>query len=455
MTVQISFLGAAGTVTGSRYLIENDGHRVLVDCGLFQGFKSLRLKNWNPFPVDPHSIGAILLTHAHIDHSGYIPLIAKHGFRNRVFCSTATAELCGILLPDAGHLEEKYAEFANRHGFSKHKPALPLFTEVDARDSLRLLKPVSFHQWHRINKTMEFRLHRAGHIIGAASIELRCGGTTILFSGDLGRFNDPIMPAPETIQAADYLVCESTYGNRIHPERNPEDALEKAVAPTIAAGGTVLIPAFAVGRAQSVLYYLDRLKKSGRLAAPFPVYLDSPMAQDASDIFVRHPQDDRVTEQQSRDFCGSAIYVRDVESSKALTQSDEPKVILSASGMATGGRILHHLKRYAPDPKNAIVFTGFQAGGTRGAAMVAGAKMIKIHGEYVPIRATVTEIEELSAHADAGEILRWLKQSPRAPRTTFITHGEPSESDGLRHRIEEELRWNCVVPEFGATERLS
>ena len=454
MTLQISFVGAAGTVTGSRYLIEDNRHRVLVDCGLFQGFKGLRLKNWIPFPVDPRSVGAILLTHAHIDHAGYIPLIAKNDFRNKVFCSKATEELCGILLPDAGHLEEKYAEFANCHGFSKHKPALPLFTEDDARDSLRLLRSLDFGRWRPLNDAMEFRLQRAGHIIGAASIELRCGGTTILFSGDLGRFNDPIMPAPEMIQPADYLICESTYGNRLHAERNPEDSPAEAVATTIAAGGTVLIPAFAVGRAQSILYYLHRLKKSGRISASLPVYLDSPMAQDASDIFVRHTEDHRLSERHAKEFCGSAIYVRDVDASKALTRSDEPKVILSASGMATGGRILHHLKRYAPDPKNAILFARFQAGGTRGAAMVAGTKTVKIHGEYVPIRAKVTQMEELSAHADAGEILHWLKQSPNAPRRTFITHGEPSESDGLRHRIEEELRWNCAVPELGATERL-
>jgi metallo-beta-lactamase family protein len=314
---------------------------------------------------------------------------------------------------------------------------------------------VKFHRWHRINEKMDFRLQHAGHIIGAASIEIRCGGVTTLFSGDLGRPNDAIMQPPDSIEKADYLICESTYGNRLHSARNPEDTLAEAVAPTIAAGGTVLIPAFAVGRSQSLLYYLDRLKKSGRLPASLPVYLDSPMAQDASDIFVRHPADHRLTEQQCRDFCSGAIYVRDADASKALTQSDEPKVILSASGMATGGRILHHLKRYAPDPRNTIIFAGFQAGGTRGAAMLGGATTIKIHGDYIPVRARVTEIEELSAHADGGEIMTWLKQSPSAPRKVFITHGEPSESDGLRHRIEEELHWNCVVPEFGQTELLS
>ena len=454
MTVRISFLGAAGSVTGSRYLIETANHRVLVDCGLFQGFKSLHLKNWNPFPVSPTSIDGIVLTHSHIDHSGYLPLLARQGFRGTVYCSAATAELCGILLPDAGHLEEKSAQFANRHGFSKHKPALPLFTESDARKCLRLFEPVAFHQWHSINDEIRFCIRRAGHIIGAASVEIRCEGLTIVFSGDLGRFSDPIAPAPDLITMADYLICESTYGDRVHKVDDPADALAETIRTTIGGGGTVLIPAFAVGRAQAVLYYLDRLKRTGGLPASLPVYLDSPMAQDASDILARHPQDHRLSPQQWKNICGGAVYVRDGDSSKALTASTEPKVILSASGMATGGRILHHLKRYAPDARNAIVFTGFQAAGTRGAAIVAGAESVKIHGEYVPIRATVREIEGLSAHADADEILRWLGYFRKAPRTTFITHGEPAECDALRHRIGERLGWNCIVPDFAQMEAL-
>ena len=455
MKLRISFLGAAGTVTGSRYLLETDRHRVLVDCGQFQGFKSLRLKNWNPFPVPPASVGSILLTHAHIDHSGYLPLFAKQGFKGPVFCSAATADLCGILLPDAGHLEERYAEFANRHGFSKHKPALPLFTERDAHDALPLLESVPFHRWRRINDAMEFRLHRAGHIIGAASVELRCAGQTILFSGDLGRFNDPTLPAPEAIDHADYLICESTYGDRAHPARDPADALAEPIANTIGGGGTVLIPAFAVGRVQVILYHLHRLKRLGRLPAALPVYLDSPMAMDATDIFVKHADDHRLAQDECRQIFGDAIYVRNMEASKALTASNQPKVILSASGMATGGRILHHLKRYAPDARNAIIFTGFQAGGTRGAAMIAGAQTVKIHGAYVPVRAAVHQIEELSAHADAGEILRWLASFRKPPHTTFITHGEPSASDALRLRIAETLGWNSVVPDFAQTETLA
>ena len=449
MTLAISFLGAAGTVTGSKYLVEHDGRRLLVDCGLFQGFKALRLRNWAPLPVEPASIAHVLLTHAHLDHSGYLPLLARHGFRGTIFCSGATDELCGILLPDAGHLQEQDAEFANRHGFSKHKPALPLFTEDDARKVLNSFRPIGFHQTQPVGRDAECTLYRAGHILGAASIVLKCAGRTIAFSGDLGRYNDPIMPAPEAVGDADYIVVESTYGNRVHERRSPEDSLAEAIAPVLHRGGTVLIPAFAVGRAQALLYFIDRLKNSGRLPRLLPVYLDSPMALDASDIFCRHGSDHLLTEQQCRSFCAHTIYVRSVEESKAIMSNRVPKVIVSASGMATGGRVLHHLKHYAPDPKNAIVFAGFQAGGTRGAAMVAGAQTIKIHGEYVPVRASVTNIENLSAHADADEILRWLGNFKKPPRTVFVTHGEPAASDALRLRIQEKFGWHCVAPDHG------
>jgi metallo-beta-lactamase family protein len=455
VTLSISFLGAAGTVTGSKYLVEREGHRLLVDCGLFQGFKALRLRNWERMPVDPRSIENVLLTHAHIDHSGYLPLLARHGFHSGIHCSAATEELCGILLPDAGHLQEQDAEFANRHGYSKHKPALPLFTEADARKVLGLFHAVPFHRAQTLKGGASFTLYRAGHILGAASIVVEWGRTRIAFSGDLGRFNDLLMPAPEAVGEAHYVVVESTYGNRAHDPRNPEDSLEEAIAPVLRRGGTVVIPAFAVGRAQSLLYHLDRLKISGRLPKLVPVYLDSPMALDASDMFCRHSEDHRLGEQECRGFCGRTTYVRSAEESKAITTNQVPKIIISASGMATGGRVLHHLKHYAPDPKNAIVFAGFQAGGTRGAAMVGGAEAIKIHGAYVPVRANVANIETLSAHADAEEIMRWLGNFREPPRAIFITHGEPAASDALRHRIEEQLGWTCVVPDHSQRVELS
>ncbi len=448
MGLSLSFLGGAGTVTGSKYLVENERHRVLIDCGLFQGFKSLRLKNWASFPVEPRSIETVVLTHAHIDHSGYLPLLVRCGFSKPILCSDATADLCAVLLPDAGHLQEKDAEFANRHGFSKHKPALPLYTMQDAEAALKFLTRIPFHQVQSLANGAHVRLRRAGHILGAASVELAWAATTIVFSGDLGRYDDPIMRDPEPVDHADYLLVESTYGDRRHDKRDPANALAEIVTATTARGGTVIIPSFAVGRAQSLMFYLQQLKSQGRLGN-VPVFLDSPMAEDASEIFCRNAGDQKLPPALCRRACAVAHYVRSVEESKALTANPMPKVIISASGMATGGRVLHHLKQYAPDPKNTILFAGFQAGGTRGAAMMAGAETIKMHGEYVPVRAEVQNLDMLSAHADVDEIIRWLHHFKKPPRMTFITHGEPAASDALRHRIEEELGWRCLVPDHG------
>ena len=454
MNLSLSFLGGVGTVTGSKYLVEHDKHRILVDCGLFQGFKALRLKNWAPFPVEPRSIETVILTHAHIDHSGYLPLLVKQGFAGRILCSKATADLCQILLPDAGHLQEKDAEFANRHGFSKHKPALPLYTEADARKVLDYLTPVPFDQERTLPGGGNIHFRHAGHILGAATVQLDWAGTTIVFSGDLGRYADPIMFDPAPIERADYLLVESTYGNRRHDTRDPADALAEIVETTTARGGTVVIPAFAVGRAQSLMFHLQRLKSQGRLAN-VPVFLDSPMAVDASEIFCSNIKDQKLPEAECRRSCAVAHYVRSVEESKKLTFNPMPKVIISASGMATGGRVLHHLKQYAPNSKNTILFAGFQAGGTRGTAMMAGVNSIKIHGEYVPVRAQVRNLDMLSAHADADEILRWLRGFKTPPRMTFITHGEPAASDALRLRIEEELKWPCMIPDQGQRVELA
>ncbi len=454
MSLRLFFLGGAGTVTGSKYLVENAEHRLLIDCGLFQGFKALRLRNWDRFPVDPHRIDAVLLTHAHLDHTGYLPLLIKQGFAGPVFCSGSTAHFCEILLPDSGHLQEKDAEFANRHGFSKHKPALPLYTLKDALSALKQLKPIEFEQRLNLPGGGTASLRRAGHILGAASIQLDWNGTKVVFSGDLGRYNDATMVDPVQVENADYLVVESTYGNRRHDVRNPEDALAEIIGRTVGRGGTVVIPAFAVGRAQSLMFHLHRLKTSQRIP-DVPIFLDSPMAVNASEIFCKHIADHKLTARECRDACAVAHYVQSVEESKALTANAMPKVIISASGMATGGRVLHHLKSYAPDARNTILFAGFQAGGTRGAAMVGGVDSVKIHGEYVPVRAEVKNLEMLSAHADADEILRWLKGFKTPPRTTFITHGEPSASDALRHRIEDELGWTCVVPDHGQQVDLS
>ena len=447
MTLRLTFLGGVGTVTGSKYLL-SDGHgRILVDCGLFQGLKQLRMRNWAKLPVEPSSIDAVVLTHAHLDHSGYLPLLVKNGFRGPVLCTESTRELCGLLLPDSGFLQEKDAEFAIRHGFSKHKPALPLYTQRDAEAALERFVPVPFDR--DIRRLEEFGLcfRRAGHILGAAIVELTHQGTKVVFSGDLGRPGAATMVDPTPIATADYLVVESTYGNRLHDTADPEAALADIIARTASRGGTVLIPSFAVGRAQTLLFHLERLKAARRIP-DVPVFLDSPMAEDASDIFCVRIADHRLNETECRAACGVAQYVRDVEESKSLDANAMPKVIISASGMATGGRVLHHLKCFAPDPRNTILFAGFQAAGTRGEAITSGADRVKIHGQYVPIRAEVHNLHMLSAHADANEILGWLGHFTKPPRTTFVTHGEPVASDALRHRIEEELGWNCMVPEY-------
>lgn len=454
MGLALSFLGGAGTVTGSKYLLDDGNRRVLVDCGLFQGLKALRLKNWAQFPIDPRRLDAVILTHAHIDHSGYLPRLVKHGFKGPVLASAATIDLCRILLPDAGYLQEKDAEFANRHGFSKHKPALPLFTRQDALDALDHLTPVAFGQDQSMPCGAIIQLRRSGHILGAASVRVRWAGVTTVFSGDLGRYSDPIMVDPVPFDRADYLLVESTYGNRRHANVDAAETLASVIEATVARGGTVVIPAFAVGRAQTLLFHLQNLKAAGRLAN-IPVFLDSPMAQDAGEIFCNNRESHKLAEAECRRACAVAHYVQSVEESKALTANPMPKIIVSASGMATGGRVLHHLKRYAPDPRNTILFAGFQAAGTRGAAMVAGTESIKIHGEYFPVRAQISNLDMLSAHADADELLRWLRGFKEAPRMTFVTHGEPVAADALRHRIEEELRWPCLVPDHGHRAELA
>ena len=446
MTVKLTFLGAVGTVTGSKYLLDIDGKRLLVDCGLFQGYKQLRLRNWAHFPVAPSSVETVLLTHAHLDHSGYLPLLIKNGFRGRVITSEASRDLCSILLPDSGYLQEQDAEFANRHGFSKHKPALPLYTERDARAALKNFSPTPFHKPHVLWEGVEARFLRAGHILGAAIIELTCNGTKIVFSGDLGRPNDPTMFPPEPVHDADYLLVESTYGNRKHDRANPEDMLAEAIGRTAGRGGTIVIPSFAVGRSQMLLVYLHRLKKAKRIP-DLPVFLDSPMAINASDIYAAHPDDHKMNAEETREAFNVAEYVHTPEESKELDRAAMPKVIISASGMATGGRVLHHLKAYGPDRRSLIMFAGYQAGGTRGARILGGEKAVKIHGQYVPIRAEVADLDMLSAHSDADETLGWLRNFKKPPRRTFVTHGEPEAADALRHRIAEELGWNATAPE--------
>jgi metallo-beta-lactamase family protein len=454
--MRLTFLGAARTVTGSRYLLEDGGKRFLVDCGLFQGRKDLRQRNWSPFPVPAASLDAILLTHAHLDHSGYIPRLVTEGFRGRVYCSAATFDLCKILLPDSGCLQEEDAGRANRKGYTKHAPALPLYTEAEAERALALFHPVPFGAEQALGEFLSFSLHHGGHILGASMIHVTDGSTSILFTGDLGRPADPVMNPPAKMQEADYIVVESTYGDRLRDRADPAGQLEEVINCTIHRGGSVIIPAFAVGRAQLILYYLYRLKQEKRIPQHLPVYLDSPMAIDASELLQRHRNEHRLPPALCAAVCSVAHYVRTPEESRelGLRAGRVPSIIISASGMATGGRILHHLKHFLGDARHTILLAGFQAPGTRGDRLARGEKEIKIHGAMRPVRAEILRLDNMSAHADYAEVLGWLGNFTRPPRKIFITHGEEGPAESLREKIEQRFGWTAEVPEAGAVSEL-
>lgn len=445
---ELSFLGGTGTVTGSKYLLRGDAASVLVDCGLFQGLKTLRLRNWAPPPVAPKTVDALVLTHAHLDHSGYLPRFLRQGFSGPVYASPGTRDLCAILLPDSGHLQEEEARYANKRGFSKHKPAQPLYTEDDALESLKRFAPVPFHKEIAVAGEFHVTLQPAGHILGASIATVRAGGVKVVFSGDLGRMNDPIMRPPTCVEEADYLVVESTYGNRRHDEADAEETLGNHLNRALGRGGVVIMPAFAVGRAQTLLHFISRLKSRGAIPQ-VPVYLNSPMAINATRLYHEYMGEHRLTDEECEAAHSVAQLVHTADESRMLNGRSGPMIIVSASGMATGGRVLHHLKVFAPDARNMVVLPGFQAAGTRGAALASGATEIKIHGSYVPVRAEVVKMDSMSAHADYSEILEWLRGFKRPPRRTFITHGEPSAADEMRRRIEETLGWNVSVPEYG------
>ncbi len=451
MSVHIRFLGGAGTVTGSKYLVEHDGQRLLVDCGLFQGYKQLRLRNRDPLPVVPGQIGAVVLTHAHIDHSGYFPLLVKEGFKGKAWCTPGTRDLCHILLPDSGHLQEEDAAFANRKGFSKHQPALPLYTESDARDSLKHLRAARMHEIFEPLKGWKVSFTGAGHILGAASALVEVGGRRVLFSGDLGRPDDSLMRPPEPPPAADAVVCESTYGDRVHPKEDILAELGPALSRVAARGGTAVVPVFAVGRAQALLHAISQLKGRGELPRSLPVYLDSPMAIESTELFERHLGEHRLDAAHCRDMERAAHMISSVEQSKAIANQHGPKVVLAASGMATGGRVLHHLVQYLGDHRHMVVLTGYQAPGTRGAHLAAGATELRIFGQDLPVRAEVVQLTSASAHADANQLMAWLRAVPRPPHRVFVTHGDMEAADALRSRIEHQLGWHAMVPEHGST----
>lgn len=450
---RLRFLGANATVTGSRYLVEAGDHRILVDCGLFQGYKPLRLRNWAPFPEDPATIDAVVLTHAHLDHSGYLPRLVREGFSGRTWCTEATRSLCGILLPDSGRLLQEEASYANRTGISRHEPALPLYTEADAHTSLRSLHGVAFERVFEPVPGVQATLRTQGHILGAAAVTLEYQGARVTFSGDIGRPNDPVMLAPSPPAASDWIVIESTYGNRTHGPADLQHELGAVLRRVTARGGVVVIPSFAVGRAQLLLHMIAQLQASGEVPS-VPVFLNSPMATDVTALYRRYHDHHRLDSAALDTLHRTTQIINSVEQSQALNRRKGPMIIVSASGMATGGRVLHHLVAFAPDPRNAIVLSGYQAGGTRGAALAAGAKTLRIHRQDIDINAEVVQLSAASAHADADELLDWLRAAPERPRKVFVTHGEPDAADALRVRIQRELGWDAHVPEYLETADL-
>ena len=457
MSVTLEFLGAAGTVTGSKFLLEADERRILVDCGLYQGLKDLRLRNWNPLPVELRSIEHVVLTHAHIDHSGYLPRLCREGFRGAVHATRGTADLLKILLPDSGRLQEEDTEYHNRRGTSRHVPALPLYTEEDGARAAARVAGVAYDQPLKLNETLSISFARAGHILGAASVAVEvttpAGRRRVVFSGDVGRYDAPILRDPAPIGDADYLVVESTYGDRRHDPTPVADQLERVMTAAIAQGGGIIVPAFAVGRTQDLMYHLAGLERARRLR-PLPSYLDSPMAISATAVYRAHPEDfddelrALLASGRSPLEWGHFRLARTAAESKAINDVAGPLLIVSASGMATGGRVLHHLRRRLPDPSTTVLLVGFQAAGTRGRALEEGVRSVRIFGEDVPVHAHIETVHGLSAHADADGLLRWLRTASRPPRRLFVVHGEPVPAAALAARVTRELGWNVSVPAY-------
>ena len=448
----LTFLGAAGTVTGSKHLLEFGDRRVLVDCGLFQGLKELRLRNWAPFPLDAARIDAVVLTHAHLDHCGYLPRLVSQGFRGRIYCTPGTRDLCTIVLPDSAHLQEEEARDAARQGYSRHKPSLPLYTRLDAARALTQLQPVGYDRPVPVVPGVEVEFINAGHLLGSAYARLRIGDRTVLCGGDLGRYGRPILPDPASVDRADIVLVEATYGDRLHEPDDDGERLAAIVNRSVSRGGKLIIPSFAIGRVEEVIYWLRRLENEKRVPT-LPVYIDSPMAAAALQFYKErmgelHPDLSR----NFRDVCAFCTarltIVETAEQSKAVTASSEPSIVIAASGMATGGRVLHHLAAALPDAKNTVLFVGYQAAGTRGRSLSEGAREVKMLGRMVPVAATIERVDSMSAHADAGEIMRWLSGFSQAPAMTYLVHGEPVALQALAGRIEAELHWPVHIAEY-------
>ncbi len=456
--MKISFLGAADCVTGSRHLLDLDGQRLLLDCGLFQGFKQLRERNWAGLGVAAASIDGVLLSHAHLDHSGYIPALGSQGFKGQVFSTGATRDLCEVLLLDSAHLQEEDARRANRQGTSKHAKALPLYTVNDTKKALTHFVGLPRDGRIKLGQA-EIRFTPVGHLLGACAISVKSKGKTLVYSGDVGRHNDLLMPAPQRLEEADILLIESTYGNRLHPAEDVQARMAQILSKTFKRGGSVLLPSFAVGRAQALLLVLQRLRETGELDQDVPIYLDSPMALQATQLTIKHKKLLRIAASEAAGLCdGVKLVTKGADSLKlAATLASargRPSIVISASGMATGGRVLNYIETLAPQARHHIAFPGFQVGGSRGAKMVEGAREIKLHGKYVAVNAEISHLEGFSGHADADGLMAWLRGFKKAPSQVFVVHGEPAASDALRSRIQDELAWPVRVPQHGEIVQL-
>lgn len=444
----LTFYGAAGTVTGSKTVLTHKGKQILVDCGLFQGYKNLRQLNWLDLPFKVSELSAVVLTHAHIDHCGALPLLIKAGYEGPIYLSVASADVATILLLDSAKLQQEEADFANRHKTTRHHPARPLYTDHDVEETVGRFKTLAFDQWETVTPGISIKLQRAGHILGAASVRIHMGEREVVFSGDLGRSEAPILGAPELLGPTDYVVMESTYGNRAHATENPKERLAKIINTTVKRGGTILIPAFAVGRSQVLLHAIADLMEKEQIPK-LPVFLDSPMAVRVTELYKKHHKDHELSIHQIKKTFAIAQMVSTVAESKALNALHYPRIILSASGMATGGRVLHHLRTLIGDHRNSVVFAGFQAGGTRGARMLAGEPTTRMFGQDLPVNAEIHSIDGFSAHADATQLLDWLETAGGSPRQVFLNHGEPDAADTLRQRVKNELGLSCQIPLLG------
>jgi metallo-beta-lactamase family protein len=451
----LTFLGAAGTVTGSKHLLDTGSHRVLVDCGLFQGLKELRERNWQPLPIAANAIDAVVLTHAHLDHCGYLPRLVSEGFKGRVFCTAGTRDLCSLVLPDSAHIQEEDARDANRHGYTKHHPALPLYTANDAARALAQLQPVGYNRPIPVVPGVDVEFINAGHLLGSAYARVTFGNKTILFGGDLGRFGRPVLPDPVPIDRADILLVESTYGDRLHDPDDQGRQLETIVNAAVQRSGKLIVPSFAIGRVEEVVYWLKRLEDEKRVPV-LPVYVDSPMAAQAMQFYAQRA-DELDPDMQKRErgvciFCTSRMTtVSSVQQSIDLVASRQPAIVIASSGMATGGRVLYHLTAGLPNPRNTVMFVGYQAAGTRGRSLIDGAKTVRIKGRDIPVEATIEHVDSMSAHADAGEILRWLSGFTAAPTMTYLVHGEPVALEALRGRVAQEKQWPAHIAEYQET----